>query len=65
MAPPCARHGALKGQLDPSAWLIWTSEKMRLAWDVHWPDKEQDQPASITRLLANARASASRAQRER
>src|SRR6266536_352040 len=41
--PTCARHGALKGQIDPGARLIWALEKLGLAYDVRWPD-----PARLT-----------------
>ncbi|WP_200827040.1 acyl-CoA desaturase [Thermomonospora echinospora] len=33
-----ARHGVLRGQLDPSAALIRLLERLRLAYDVRWPD---------------------------
>jgi stearoyl-CoA desaturase (delta-9 desaturase) len=36
--PTCARHGALPGQLDPSARLIWIFERLGWAHDVRWPD---------------------------
>ena len=39
--PTCARHGALRGQLDPSARVIWAFEKLGWAWDVRWPDAER------------------------
>lgn len=32
--PTSARHGLGRWQLDPSAYLIWTLEKLGLAWDV-------------------------------
>src|SRR5919199_685766 len=32
--PTSARHGLKRWQLDPSAWVIWTLEKLGLAWDV-------------------------------
>lgn len=35
--PAWARHGALRGQLDPSAWLIALFERLGLAWRVRWP----------------------------
>lgn len=35
--PTCARHGVLKGQLDPSARLIRWFERARWAYGVHWP----------------------------
>jgi stearoyl-CoA desaturase (Delta-9 desaturase) len=37
--PTCARHGALKGQIDTSARLIWFAEKLGWAYDVRWPDE--------------------------
>ena len=39
--PTCARHGALKGQIDPGARVIWTLEKLGLAYDVRWPDAQR------------------------
>ncbi|SHN46771.1 hypothetical protein SAMN05443668_117154, partial [Cryptosporangium aurantiacum] len=36
--PTGARHGVLRGQLDPSARLIWGFEKVGWVWDVRWPD---------------------------
>lgn len=36
--PTCARHGALRGQLDSSARLIKAFEKLRWVNDVRWPD---------------------------
>ena len=39
--PTCARHGVLKGQLDPSARVIWAFEKLGWAHDVRWPDAER------------------------
>jgi stearoyl-CoA desaturase (Delta-9 desaturase) len=36
--PTCARHGALRGQVDSSARLIRALEKAGWAWDVRWPD---------------------------
>jgi stearoyl-CoA desaturase (Delta-9 desaturase) len=39
--PTCARHGALKGQIDISARTIWLAEKLGWAWDVRWPDEER------------------------
>ena len=32
--PTSARHGMSRWQLDPSAWVIWSLEKLGLAWDV-------------------------------
>jgi stearoyl-CoA desaturase (delta-9 desaturase) len=54
--PTCARHGALKGQLDPSARVIWAFEKLGWAYDVRWPDEERlaaKRPAAATRKLGN------------
>jgi stearoyl-CoA desaturase (Delta-9 desaturase) len=39
--PTCARHGALKGQIDITARTIWLAEKLGWAWDVRWPDEER------------------------
>jgi stearoyl-CoA desaturase (Delta-9 desaturase) len=39
--PTCARHGALKGQIDIAARLIWVCEKLGWAYDVRWPDVER------------------------
>ncbi len=36
--PTCARHGALKGQIDISARAIAWAEKLGWAYDVRWPD---------------------------
>ena len=54
--PTCARHGVLKGQLDPSARVIWTLEKLGWAYDVRWPDArrlEAKRPATATRKLGS------------
>jgi stearoyl-CoA desaturase (delta-9 desaturase) len=39
--PTCARHGALKGQIDQSARLIWCFEKLGWASGVRWPNAER------------------------
>lgn len=39
--PTCARHGALKGQLDPSARVIRWFEQAGWATDVRWPTPER------------------------
>jgi stearoyl-CoA desaturase (Delta-9 desaturase) len=39
--PTCARHGALKGQLDPSARVIRWLEQLGWAYDVRWPDEDR------------------------
>jgi stearoyl-CoA desaturase (Delta-9 desaturase) len=54
--PTCARHGVLKGQLDPSARVIWALEKLGWAYDVRWPDArrlEPKRPATATRKLGS------------
>jgi stearoyl-CoA desaturase (Delta-9 desaturase) len=42
--PTCARHGALRGQIDISARAIWWAEKLGWVWDVRWPDEERLSP---------------------
>jgi stearoyl-CoA desaturase (delta-9 desaturase) len=37
--PTGARHGVLRGQIDPGARLIWAFEKLGWARDVRWPDR--------------------------
>jgi stearoyl-CoA desaturase (delta-9 desaturase) len=39
--PTCARHGALRGQIDIAARLIWFCEKLGWATDVRWPDESR------------------------
>lgn len=39
--PTAARHGVLKGQIDPSAGIIRTLEALHLATDVKWPKPER------------------------
>ncbi|OUC98993.1 acyl-CoA desaturase [Streptosporangium minutum] len=39
--PTCARHGALKGQIDLSAGVIRGFEKAGWAYDVRWPTPER------------------------
>jgi stearoyl-CoA desaturase (delta-9 desaturase) len=39
--PTCARHGALKGQIDISARVIRWAEQLGWAWDVRWPDEDR------------------------
>jgi stearoyl-CoA desaturase (delta-9 desaturase) len=54
--PTCARHGALKGQLDPSARVIRWFERLGWAYDVRWPDEERlsaKRPATATRKLGS------------
>jgi stearoyl-CoA desaturase (Delta-9 desaturase) len=61
--PTCARHGALKGQLDPSARAIWAMEKLGWAYDVRWPDEDRlsaKRPATATRKLGSMTRRAAR-----
>jgi stearoyl-CoA desaturase (delta-9 desaturase) len=39
--PTAARHGALKGQIDSSARIIWVMEKLRMVHSVRWPTRER------------------------
>jgi stearoyl-CoA desaturase (Delta-9 desaturase) len=39
--PTAARHGVLRGQLDASARVIWTFEKLGWVYDVRWPKPER------------------------
>jgi stearoyl-CoA desaturase (delta-9 desaturase) len=39
--PTAARHGVLRGQLDPSARVIWAFEKLGWASDVRWPKPDR------------------------
>jgi stearoyl-CoA desaturase (delta-9 desaturase) len=39
--PTCARHGALKGQIDISARVIAWCERLGWAYDVRWPNGER------------------------
>jgi stearoyl-CoA desaturase (delta-9 desaturase) len=39
--PTCARHGALRGQVDPTARTIWLLEKLGWVYDVRWPKPER------------------------
>jgi stearoyl-CoA desaturase (delta-9 desaturase) len=39
--PTAARHGALRGQLDSSARIIWVMEKLRMVREVRWPSRER------------------------
>ena len=54
--PTCARHGALKGQIDQSARVIRWFEQLGWAYDVRWPDEarlESKRPANATRSLGS------------
>lgn len=39
--PTAARHGVLKGQIDPTAMMIRAMERLRMATDVRWPKPER------------------------
>ena len=39
--PTCARHGVLRGQVDPSARVIWAFERAGWIHDVRWPVTER------------------------
>ena len=54
--PTCARHGALKGQIDQSARVIQWFEKAGWAYDVRWPDESRlnaKRAADATRSLGS------------
>jgi stearoyl-CoA desaturase (Delta-9 desaturase) len=54
--PTCARHGALKGQIDISARVIRWFEQLGWAYDVRWPDVERltaKRPTTATRSLTS------------
>ncbi len=46
--PTCARHGVMRGQLDISARVIWTLEKLGWAWKVRWPNAKRLARISVT-----------------
>jgi stearoyl-CoA desaturase (Delta-9 desaturase) len=58
--PTCARHGALKGQIDTAARLIWFAEKLGLAYDVRWPDEARlaDKKSTMRQLGAMTKRAA-------
>jgi stearoyl-CoA desaturase (Delta-9 desaturase) len=65
--PTCARHGALKGQLDPSARVIWAAEKLGWAYDVRWPDEARlsaKRPATATRTLGGMTKRSDKAEKQ-
>jgi stearoyl-CoA desaturase (delta-9 desaturase) len=39
--PTCARHGALRGQIDTTARVIWLFEKVGWVYDVRWPNPDR------------------------
>jgi stearoyl-CoA desaturase (delta-9 desaturase) len=54
--PTCARHGALRGQVDQSARLIKWFEKLGWASDVRWPNEQRlagKRPANATRSFGS------------
>jgi len=46
--PTCARHGALRGQVDPTARVIWLFEKLGWVYDVRWPRPERLQAKLVS-----------------
>lgn len=50
--PTCARHGVGRGELDISARVIWLLEKLRLVYDVRWPDPERIAHLAVSRYAA-------------
>ncbi len=46
--PTCARHGVLRGQLDPSARLIRLLEKAGWVFDVRWPVPQRFEARRLT-----------------
>src|ERR1700733_2227293 len=55
--PTCARHGALRGQIDQSARVIQWFEKAGWAYDVRWPDADRlkaKRATDSTRSLSSA-----------
>jgi stearoyl-CoA desaturase (delta-9 desaturase) len=53
--PTGARHGVLRGQIDPGARLIWIFERFGWAYDVRWPD-----PARLAARRVDGDATATR-----
>ena len=57
--PTGARHGVLRGQIDPGARLIWIFEKLGWVSDVRWPDpvrlagKRADGSTAVLRRTAS------------
>jgi stearoyl-CoA desaturase (delta-9 desaturase) len=45
--PTCARHGVLRGQIDISARVIWTFERLGWVTDVRWTN-----PTRLARITA-------------
>jgi excisionase family DNA binding protein len=60
--PTCARHGVGRGQIDPSARIIWLLENLGWARDVRWPTPNASpaspQPAQIAVTVAVTTAAA-------
>ncbi len=53
--PTCARHGVLRGQIDPAASLIRLFERFGWVHDVRWPDPKR---LAANRTVGPARAEA-------
>jgi stearoyl-CoA desaturase (Delta-9 desaturase) len=52
--PTGARHGVLRGQIDPGARLIWVFEKLGWVKDVRWPDPVRLAAKRIDRSAATS-----------
>jgi stearoyl-CoA desaturase (delta-9 desaturase) len=48
--PTAARHGALRGQVDSSARIIWAMEKLRMVSEVRWPSPERIAAKLVARV---------------
>lgn len=48
--PTCARHGVLRGQIDPAARTIWIFEKFGWVYDVRWPQHDRFESKSNRRV---------------
>jgi stearoyl-CoA desaturase (Delta-9 desaturase) len=51
--PTCARHGVMRGQIDPSARLIWLFEKAGWAYAVRWPVPERFEARRLVSVGSN------------
>lgn len=51
--PTCARHGALRGQIDLTARTIWLLEKFGWVYDVRWPKPDRLAAKLVTERAAS------------
>jgi stearoyl-CoA desaturase (delta-9 desaturase) len=56
--PTSARHGAMRGQLDSSARIIWVLERLHCVSDVRWPSPERLAGKLVANRLPAAQDSA-------